>query len=119
HGELRNAVLRLQLPHERDGLAVHCRDVIAGVAEERAPVAARAPGRALEDEARPVGASDGNVLLEIADEGGATLLRFHQVEGGEIGQVNALVENQRRFYPAVSEEQAAIELRQAVLGQTH
>ena len=68
HWELRNTVLRLQIPHERDGVPVHCRDVVAGVAEERAPIGARSPGRALEDEARSISAGYGDVPLEIADE---------------------------------------------------
>src|SRR5690606_12266626 len=80
---------------------------------------ARAPGRALENEAHAVGPGDRDVALEIADESGAAFLRPHHVEGREVGQVQTIVEDQRRLYATVGEKQATVELRKAVAGQTH
>jgi hypothetical protein len=85
------------------------------IAELVGPVPARAPGRALEDEAYPVVPSDRSVAGEIAAQRARASLVLEQIEGGEIRQIEAVMIEQRRFDAAIGEKQAAIHLRQGVL----
>ncbi len=57
---------------------------------------------------------DRRVAGEIAAQRARALLILEQVEGGEIGQVEAVMEDQRRLDAAIGEKQAAIHLRQGV-----
>ena len=63
----------------------------------------------------PVLPRDRCVTGEIAAQRAHALLVLEQVEGGEIGQIEAVVEDQRRLDAAVGEKQAAVNLRQGVL----
>ena len=53
----------------------------------------------------------GVIALQLLPAVGAV----EQHEGGEMGQINPFVEDQRRFHAAVGEENAAAALRQIVL----
>ncbi len=56
----------------------------------------------------------GDVAVEIGAKCCATLFAFDENERREHRQVEPVVENQRRFQPAVAEEETAADLRQAV-----
>ena len=67
----------------------------------------------------PVADGDVEVGVEVAVEGGAPGGVVEEREGGEVGQVEALVEDERRLDPAVGEEDAVRELRQVVAVGRH
>jgi hypothetical protein len=103
-----------QVLQQGDGLLVDLRHVGLGVAELGAPVGGGAPGRALQDEAAPVLAGDRGVGAEVAPERRLARLVLHQVEGGEVGQVDPVVENQGGLDPTVGQKKSAGKLRQVV-----
>ena len=75
------------------------------IAERRAPVRVRPPGGALQHQAAAVALGERNVGREVARELRPARLGAQQVEGGEVRQLLALVEDQRGLDAAVGQEQ--------------
>ena len=95
-----------QLPDEVDGVAVHALELLALVAELRAPVAVRPPGRGVEHEARVLLRGQREERLEVVAQRRAAVGRVEQRERGEQRQVDAAGEDQVGLEPAVREEEA-------------
>ena len=74
------------------------------------PARVRPPGRAFEHEAEPALARQRDVRLVVAAQPLGPLLVLEQVEGGEFGQVEPLVEDQDGLDPTVGEKEVAAEL---------
>src|SRR5690606_18651236 len=102
-----------------DGTAVRIRELPGVVAELRTPVRVGASGRRLQDEARAVARGGFEIWLEIVAQGGDARVVLQQVERGEAGEVQPLVEHQRGLEAAVRQEQAISQLRQVVTVQAH
>ena len=86
-----------------------CRVGLAG-----GPVGRRSPCRRLQHDADAVAHSDGQVGVEVALQRGVTCGLVEQREGGEVGQVEPVVVDQRRLDPSVGEEDGVGQLREAV-----
>ena len=114
HGRLGGLVPLPQLPEHGDGVTGEVGELLGAVAEPGGPVGAGPPRRGLEDDADAVAPRDGEVALEVAHQGGPALGVVEQGEGGEVGQVEAVVEDERRLEPAVGEEHLGVELGQVV-----
>lgn len=111
HGRGRRFMAGAQVVHQLHRLPVHRRDVVGRVAELGAPVGAGPPGRALQDETHAVGLGDGDVAFVVARERGPAVGIAEQVEGREVGQVEAVLEDQRGLDTAVGQEEGAAALR--------
>src|SRR6185436_10596305 len=72
------------------------------------------PGRALENQAGAALTGQDSVRRVVPAELLGTLVVLQQVEGGEGGQVEAAMVDERRLETAVGDEEAAVELRQAL-----
>src|SRR4051812_10686940 len=102
---------------QRDGRAVGGVEVVEGVAEPVRPIGAGAPGRGVDDEAHAALTSQGEVRGEVGAQLVAAGLVAQQGEGGEAGQVEPAVEDQRGLQTAVGEKRAGgggVELREAM-----
>ena len=108
HGALRRGRVRAQLLDELDRPAVDRVHGVGVVSEPGAPVGARAPGAAAEDEPRSARARELEERLVVGAERRATGLALEQREGREARELLTLVEDQRRLHPRVREEEGAV-----------
>ena len=97
--------------HQLDRSAVQGIELGDGVAEPRRPGRARAPRRALEHETDAELAGQLGVAGVVAPERLGALFVPEQVDGGELRQVEAVVEDERRLETAIRHEQPTVELR--------
>ena len=97
-----------QLVDERDRAAVGRREGVGVVAELGAPVGIRAPRAAAQDEAGAAGArelEEGRVVRAKRVSSGLVLEQRERRKGG---QIDALVEDQRRLHPGIGQEEGAL-----------
>src|SRR5690606_20839984 len=97
--------------HERDAHAIDLSERLARVAELGTPVRIGAPRRRLENEAELGSTRRLDVRRKVFRQYITACLTAQQLAGGEVGEVNAVQEDQRRLEPAVREEKARAELR--------
>jgi hypothetical protein len=107
-------LLVADLLQEPDRLAIDTIELLAVVTELTGPARAGSPGRTLEHEAHPPLARQGDVGRVIATQLLGAPVVLEQVEGGERGQVEALVEDEHGLDPTVREEEDVPELGQLV-----
>ncbi len=72
------------------------------------------PRRTFEDQANAEPLGDLCIGAEVLVQGRFAFRRAQQVEGGEVRQLQAFVEDQGRFDAAIGQEQTAGQLRQRV-----
>ena len=95
--------LAAHLFQERDGFPIGLGQLVFGVAQQGRPVGGRAPGGAFKDEADAVSLGDRGVGAEVAVESVPALAVLQEIEGGEMGQVEAVVKDERGLDAAVGE----------------
>ena len=101
--------------HEKvDGGLVDLDQALLGVGLAGGPVGRGPPRRRLQHDAHPVADGDVEVGVEVALQGGVPGGVVEEGEGGEVGEVEAVVVDEGRLDPTVGEEDAAGELRQLV-----
>jgi hypothetical protein len=95
--------------------AVGVVELVLRVAELVRPVRVGAPRCRVEDEADALLARDGDVGLEVGAQLVGARVVLEEVEGGEAGQVDAPVEDQRGLEATVGDEgPIALEVRKSV-----
>src|SRR5262249_28045249 len=82
---------------------------VCRVTQPGSPVAARSPGRSLQQQASPGIGGDRGVLVEVRAEHPPPCLVLDQREGGELAQRDAPVEDQVGLDPAVGDEWLAMQ----------
>ena len=97
-------VLGSERRDELDGVAVDRSETDRVEAEPRTPVEVRPPRRGVEDHPRPETGGELEVGVVVAAERIAPVVGGEQRERGEVGEIDALVEHERRLEAAVHEE---------------
>ena len=110
HWQRGAGMLCFQFLRQGDRPAIDLRDIIARVAELLAPIAARAPCWALQDEAQSVGLGDGDVALVVAQEHFAACRLPQQMKRGEVRQIHSLMEDQSCLDAAIGQKQVITKL---------
>ena len=101
-----------ELSHELDRSPVDGGEPDRVVAEACAPVEVRPPRRRVDHHRGAEPPAEVEVGLVVVGERGATDLGVEQRERGEVGQVDAVVEDERRLESAVGDRQRSGELDQ-------
>jgi len=96
-----------------DRSSIRLRELGRAVAKPGPPLGARAPRRALEDQPGHKAPSEGGVAAKVLSQRGLAVRSLQQIEGGEIGELEALEKDERRFDAAVRQKKLVTELRQA------
>ncbi len=104
HRRTRRLVDAPELLHHGDRFVVHADDRALAIAEPGAPVGARPPGRRLQHEAKAILRRERRVAPVIIAQQVAAGRLVEQVEGGKIGEVDAVVENQAGLDAAVGQK---------------
>jgi hypothetical protein len=105
-------MIREHFLEHRNGATVHVGEPLRRVTELRSPVGIRAPGRGVEHRSDALLACDRDVRFVVVADGPAAALVLEQDERCEGGEVQSLVEDQRRLHPPVGDEEAAFPLWQ-------
>ena len=112
--ENRRGAVAAQLVDQSHRVEVDLLERLLGVPELLAPVAVRTPGGGVEEQPDTLFAGKRDVFPVVVAEQTPAVVVLEQVERREVGQVDAVVEDQRRLHPPVRDEELAPELRQRV-----
>src|SRR5215213_6863751 len=111
-------MLRPDFRHSRDSVTIDPRQIVLAIAELLAPIGACAPCRAFQHETQVPVFGQLRIGRIIVSERAASLFALQEIERGEIGQLDAVEENERGLDTAIRQKNAPQELRQfgSVLG---
>src|SRR5262249_34988494 len=115
----RTLELAPELCHQLYRCTVYVGKLGPRIADLFRPVAAGAPGRTLQNEARAVVARNREIAAVIAFQARTAFDARHLVEGGEIGEGDTIMEDKGRLQPAVGQEELFGKLRQGMSVTLH